>query len=137
MYLYLTLDCMYLGFFAFLVKLLIPYMGKDSLGWIFTVSVPSKFSQIYFRIALAISAHYLAQLKRGAYIHRKTFTVLLKPWKIWKFSPANLSPLTVLLLKLWCWNGVMYLLLLQDEGSTSTKWINSTYLKTEIATMGL
>ena len=42
-------------------------------------SVPLKFLQIYFRIALAISAHYLAQLKRGGYIHRKTFTVLLKP----------------------------------------------------------
>ena len=42
------------------------------------VSAPSKFSWKYFRIALAISAHYLVQLKRGAYIHTKTFMVLLK-----------------------------------------------------------
>ena len=30
---------------------------------------------------LAISAHYLVQLKRGAYIHGKTFAVLLKTLK--------------------------------------------------------
>ena len=33
------------------------------------VLVPLKFSLKYFRTALAISAHYLVQLKRGTYIH--------------------------------------------------------------------
>ena len=32
----------------------------------------------HFHVALARSAYYLAQLKRGAYIHGKTFMVLLK-----------------------------------------------------------
>ena len=41
------------------------------------------------------SAHYLVQLKRGAYIPQKTFMVLLKTWKKQKFSPANLSLFTI------------------------------------------
>ena len=56
-----------------------------------TVSVPSKFSRKYFRVALAISAHNLVQLKRVTHIHGKTFAILLKTIKMWKFSPANLS----------------------------------------------
>ena len=32
----------------------------------------------YFCIALAMSAHYLVQLKRSTYIHGKTFMVRLK-----------------------------------------------------------
>ena len=44
---------------------------------IFKVSVPSN-SQKYFCVALAISAHYLVQLKRGTYIYGKTFMAFLK-----------------------------------------------------------
>ena len=45
------------------------------------VAVPLKFSRKYFRVALAMSAHYLVQLQRGTYIHGKTFTVRLKTVK--------------------------------------------------------
>ena len=67
---------------------------EGSLGKIFAVSTPSKFSLKYFRLALAISAHYLVQLKGGAFIHGKTFG-LLKTVKTQKFSAVNISPFTV------------------------------------------
>ena len=53
------------------------------------------FSRKYFNVALAISVHYLVQLKRDDYIHGKAFAVLLKTVKNQKFSPVNLSPFTV------------------------------------------
>ena len=48
----------------------------------FADSIPLKFSQKYFCFALARSVYYLGYLKRGANIHRKTFTTLLKTVKV-------------------------------------------------------
>ena len=56
------------------------------------------FAEIFSRCLghkQCISTHYLVELKRGTYIHRKTSAVLLKTVKTAKFSPANLSPFTV------------------------------------------
>ena len=53
------------------------------------------YLQKYFCVVLAITALYLVQLKRDAYIHRKTFMVPLKTVKMQKFCPANLSMFTV------------------------------------------
>ena len=55
--------------------------GQRFARLIFVVLGPSKFSRKYFRIALAINAHYLVPLKRGAYVHGKTFMVLQKTVK--------------------------------------------------------
>ena len=46
-------------------------------------------------IALVTNTHHLIQLKRGTYIHGKTFAVLLKTVQTQKFSPVNLFPFTV------------------------------------------
>ena len=48
------------------------------------------FMEIFFR-CLGHKCSLLVQLKRGAYIHGKTFGVLLKTVKNAKVSPANLS----------------------------------------------
>ena len=44
-------------------------------GLMFAFSTPLKFSQKYFRVALARSAYYL---KKGTYIHRKFFLKTVK-----------------------------------------------------------
>ena len=43
------------------------YRRRRKIRWgNFSLSVPQKSSQKHFRIPLAITAHYLVQLKRGA-----------------------------------------------------------------------
>ena len=59
----------------------VPCISNHVKMKLYAVSAPSKISRKHFCVTLAISAHYLVQLKRGAYIYGKTFTVLLKPWK--------------------------------------------------------
>ena len=81
---------------CFLVLVIIPFStivdtverfaGLNICGF----SAIEVFMEIFFR-CLGHKCSLLVQLKRGAYIHRKTFAVLLKTVKNMKVSPANLS----------------------------------------------
>ena len=52
--------------------------GERFAGLIIRSFSAIKFLRRYFHIALAISTHYLVELKRGTYILGKTFAVVLK-----------------------------------------------------------
>ena len=82
------------------------------------VSTPLKFSQKHFLVALGKSAYYLVKLKRGVYIHGKTFVVLLKPWKTRKFSSSNLflSMAINLFLAISCYKILYYKKLTREHG---------------------